>query len=153
MRDKLRLIASGKITNGFYLIEKLAFGADLCNSARGMMFALGCIQALQCNANTCPTGVTTQNPRLVRGLVVESKAQRVANFHRATVESALELAGAMGINHLNELTPQHIFHRVSRAKSVPYDSLYPHLQEGELLDNKDSSPYIEDWRQASSEYF
>ena len=71
VRDQIRLIVSGKIATGFDMVSKLALGADMCHSARAMMFALGCIQALQCNANTCPTGVTTNNPRLVRGLVGE----------------------------------------------------------------------------------
>jgi glutamate synthase domain-containing protein 2 len=70
MRDRIRLIASGKITTGFHLLSKIALGADICNSARGMMFALGCIQALKCNTNQCPTGIATQSSRLYRGLDV-----------------------------------------------------------------------------------
>jgi len=97
MRDRVKLIAAGKITTGFHLLSKIALGADLCNAARGMMFALGCIQALKCNTNECPTGVTTQSSRLYRGLDVEDKAQRVKRFQRATVESAMELATASGM--------------------------------------------------------
>ena len=65
LRNQIKVIAAGKITSAFHLASKIAMGADLCNSARGMLFALGCIQALRCNNNTCPTGVTTQDPKLV----------------------------------------------------------------------------------------
>ena len=81
-RDEVRVIASGKIMTGFHMIRAMALGADLCNSGRGMMFALGCIQSLRCNSNTCPTGITTQNPALTKGLVVPDKAERVFRFHR-----------------------------------------------------------------------
>jgi len=98
LRDRLRIFASGKILTGFHMVRALALGADGCNSARGMMLALGCIQALRCNADTCPTGVTTQNPALYRGLVVPEKARRVARFHEATIHSLLDLLAAMGVS-------------------------------------------------------
>ena len=91
LRDGIRLIAAGKITTGFEIATKLALGADLCNSARGMMFALGCIQALRCNTNACPTGVATQDEELVEGLHVKDKTKRVANFHKETVKSFFEV--------------------------------------------------------------
>ncbi len=80
LRDKIRIICSGKVASGFDLVEKIALGADMCNSARAMMMAVGCVQSKQCNANTCPTGVATQNKRLQRGLVVDEKKNRAANF-------------------------------------------------------------------------
>ena len=94
LRERVKLIASGKVYNGFSLVRCLALGADLTNSARSMMFALGCIQALKCNSNKCPTGITTQDPALESALDVSSRSLRVANFHAATVHAATEIIGA-----------------------------------------------------------
>lgn len=91
IKDQIKIIASGKVISGFDIIRCLSIGADVCNSARGMMFALGCIQALECHANTCPTGVATQDPKLTKGLVPEEKSVRVARFQHETVKSAMEL--------------------------------------------------------------
>jgi glutamate synthase domain-containing protein 2 len=96
LKKDIRVIAAGKVLTGFHIVRLLAMGADICNSARGMMLALGCIQSLECNKNTCPTGVATQNPDLYKGLVITDKTQRVANFHKATVHSAIELLAAAG---------------------------------------------------------
>jgi glutamate synthase domain-containing protein 2 len=85
LRDRVKIIASGRVVSGFSLVKALAMGADACNAARAMMFALGCIQALKCNTNKCPTGITTQDPELMQGLHVPSKALRVANFQMGTV--------------------------------------------------------------------
>ncbi len=90
LRDDIRVICSGKVATGFDMVTKIALGADMCNAARAMMMSLGCIQSRQCNINTCPTGVATQNPRLMRGLVVDQKKYRVANFHDGTMKSFLE---------------------------------------------------------------
>lgn len=133
IRDKIRLIASGKITTGFDMISKIAMGADMCNSARGMMFALGCIQALQCHANTCPTGVATQNPELVKGLVVEHKWRRVKNFHEATIHNFLELMGAAGFSQPSELQPYHINRRISATQVRHLAEIYHYLEPGDLL--------------------
>jgi len=136
VRDKIRLIVSGKITTGFDIISKLALGADMCNSARGMMFALGCIQALQCHANTCPTGVATQNPELVKGLVVEHKWQRVKNFHEATLHNFLELLGAAGLSTPYELKPYHIQRRISATEVRNLSEIYEYIEPGVLLGSK-----------------
>ncbi len=133
IRDRIRIIASGKITSGFDIISKLALGADMCNSARGMMFALGCIQALQCHSNTCPTGVATQNPELVKGLVVDHKWRRVQNFHEATVHNFIELLGAAGLNHPAELLPQHIQRRISATAVRNLAEIYQYIEPGSLL--------------------
>ena len=90
IKDEIKIIASGKVISGFDIIRCLSIGADLCNSARGMMFALGCIQALECHTNTCPTGVATQDPKLTKGLVPEEKSIRVARYQHETVKSAME---------------------------------------------------------------
>ena len=113
LRDQIKLIASGKIYNGFSLVSTLANGADLCNSARSMMFALGCIQSLKCNTNKCPTGITTQDPSLIAGLDVPSKAERVENYHAATVHSALEIIGAIGCSSPSQITPQKLYRNSS----------------------------------------
>lgn len=112
LRDEIRVICSGKVITAAMLIKMWALGADLCNAARAFMLAVGCIQALRCNTNTCPTGVATQNPRLMKGLVVEDKYMRVANFHKNTVKDAMELMAACGAHHPGELTPDiFLYHR------------------------------------------
>ena len=113
LRNDIRIFASGKITTGFDIIKRLAMGADLCYSARGMMMALGCIQALKCNSNTCPVGVTTQDPGLMVGLVPEDKSVRVYNFQKNIVKSACEIMGAMGLENTDELKPWHL--KIGRA--------------------------------------
>ncbi|SVE50548.1 uncharacterized protein METZ01_LOCUS503402, partial [marine metagenome] len=108
LRKDIRIFSSGKITTGFDIIKRLAMGADLCYSARAMMMAVGCIQAQKCNTNTCPVGVTTQNPSLMVGLVPENKSRRVYNFQRNTVKSACEMMGAMGLEKMEDLRPWHL---------------------------------------------
>jgi glutamate synthase domain-containing protein 2 len=103
LKKDIRVIAAGKVLSGFHVVRLLAIGADLCNSARGMMLALGCIQSLECNKNTCPTGVTTQDPDLYEGLNITDKTQRVANFHKATVHSVMELLAAAGLRDPGQL--------------------------------------------------
>ncbi|MGA8357091.1 MAG: FMN-binding glutamate synthase family protein, partial [Xanthobacteraceae bacterium] len=98
-RGRIKLGASGKIISAFDIARVLALGADWCNSARGFMFALGCIQSQSCHTDRCPTGVSTQDPSRQRALVVPDKAQRVYNFHRATIESLAELVAAAGLDH------------------------------------------------------
>ncbi|ALP52900.1 glutamate synthase [Candidatus Tenderia electrophaga] len=110
LRDHIKLIASGKILTAVSIIKMLALGADICNSARGFMLALGCIQALRCNTNQCPTGITTQNPRLVQGLVVEDKKTRVTNFHKNTVHTALAMMAASGVRRVEDLSPEIFMH-------------------------------------------
>ena len=96
IRDKIRIICSGKIISGYSILRAIALGADMCNSARGFMFSLGCIQALRCNNNTCPTGVATQDKMLIKGLVVTDKSERVFHFHKNTLHAANELLAAAG---------------------------------------------------------
>jgi glutamate synthase domain-containing protein 2 len=105
LRQEIKIIASGKILSAASVIRAKALGADLCNCARGFMFALGCIQALKCNTNQCPTGVATQNKMLMHGLVVKDKAERVYYFHRNTVEAVRELLAATGKVHIDQVDP------------------------------------------------
>jgi len=134
VRDEIKVIASGKVTSGFGLIKRLALGADLCGSARGMMLALGCIQALKCNSNHCPVGVATQDPQLMAGLVPSAKNVRVANFHRQTVGSVCEILGAMGLSGPEELRPWHIMRRISYTEVKNYGEIYEIVSDGELLE-------------------
>ena len=96
LRNKIRVIGSGKIISGYSILKTIALGADICNSARGFMFSLGCIQALRCNTNTCPTGVATQDKMLMKGLVVSDKSERVYHYHQNTLHAANELLAAAG---------------------------------------------------------
>uniref|UniRef100_A0A0G4FIN9 Glutamate synthase domain-containing protein n=1 Tax=Chromera velia CCMP2878 TaxID=1169474 RepID=A0A0G4FIN9_9ALVE len=136
LRDKIRIIASGKILSGFSIVRTLALGADTCNAARAFMFSLGCIQALKCNTNMCPTGVTTQNPNLMRGLVPEFKSVRVASFHKETVTNAFEIIGAMGLDHPGKVTGEHVMLRVSSDKVRTFAERFPLVAPGVLLEKK-----------------
>jgi glutamate synthase domain-containing protein 2 len=153
LRSEIKLIASGKITTGFDMANRLAAGADLCNSARGMMFALGCIQALRCNANDCPTGVATQKPHLVAGLVVEDKVKRVHRYHEATVESLLELLGAAGIEHPDDLRPWHINRRVTATEVQTYADIYHYIEPGCLMSSPCPEGYDRILRAARADSF
>jgi glutamate synthase domain-containing protein 2 len=134
LHDDITVITSGKILTGFHLVRAFALGADLCNSARGMMLALGCIQALECNENTCPTGITTQKEELKSGLVVEDKAPRVANYHEETVKAMSELLTAAGLEHPGEVKRHHINRRTSADTVKRYDEIYPSVEPGSFLD-------------------
>ncbi len=133
LRDKIKVISSGKIASGFGIVKQICIGADLCSSARAMMMALGCIQALRCNTNLCPVGVTTQIPNLVAGLVVSDKKVRVAAYHEETVESVSDLIGAMGISHTDDLKPWHLMKRVGPNETKHYGEIFRYLEDGELL--------------------
>ena len=141
LKKDIKLIASGKIFTGFHIARAIALGADLVNSARGMMLAIGCIQALQCNNNTCPVGVATQNKSLMKGLDVEDKSIRVSNFHHETLHSFIELIAAAGIRAHEELTRAHINRRVNMNKVMTYNEIYPSIERGSLLKNDLSEQY------------
>ena len=97
-------------------MRMFALGADTCNAARGFMMSIGCIQALRCNTNKCPTGITTQDPKLTKGLVVEEKYKRCASFHKKTIEAALDLMAGCGLNSLDEISDK-IFIRSEEFKN------------------------------------
>ena len=103
IRDKIKVIASGKVLTSLDVLRALAMGADLCNNARGFMFALGCIQALRCNTNNCPTGVATQDKMLIKGLDVTDKSERVYHFHKNTLHTCNELIAAAGKESYDEI--------------------------------------------------
>ena len=133
LKRDVKIIASGKVIEGFDIVRNLALGADLCASARGMMLALGCIQALECNSNHCPTGITTHDPDLMVGLVVADKAPRVAKFHAETVKCAAELFAAAGFRTPEEAMRHHIFRRTNPTEVRRMDEIFPYIPEGSLL--------------------
>ncbi len=152
VRNEIRLIASGKAFSAFHILRLLALGADTVNSARGMMFALGCIQSRQCNANTCPTGVATQDPARYRQLNIKDKAQRVANYQQHTVHSLLEIITSMGLNIPSEIKACHIQRRVDGATIKTYSELYQWIDHNSLL-QQDTMPngWKLDWALAQAD--
>lgn len=134
IRDRVKLISAGKIASGFHVVRQLALGADLCNSARAMMMALGCIQALKCNTNHCPVGVATQDPKLMNGLDVPTKSVRVFHYQEKTVEAAMELLGAAGIHDPTLLRPFHVQRRVSNTRVADLTDIYPTMPVGCLVE-------------------
>jgi len=133
LRDKIKLGCAGKVVSAFDIARMLALGADWCNSARGFMFALGCIQSQSCHTGHCPTGVTTQDPQRARALVVPSKADRVFNYHESTLHALKELVQAAGLNHPSELTASHIVLRNAEGAVKLLANLLPFAKPGELL--------------------
>ncbi len=153
LRDRIKIIASGRVVTAFDIAHKIAIGADLVNSARAMMFALGCIQAQRCNTNDCPTGIATQEPSLVHGLVVEDKAVRVANYQRNTVRAFVELIAAAGLSHPSGLRPWHIHRRVTATESKHYGEIFDYVEKGELLGENVPKDYARSWWQAQAHTF
>ncbi|MCB1694039.1 MAG: FMN-binding glutamate synthase family protein, partial [Pseudomonadales bacterium] len=153
LRDDIRVIAAGKIITSFHMAKNLALGADMCNSARGMMLALGCVQSLVCHTNRCPTGVATQDPQLARGLVVEDKYKRVHRFHKETVHALVDLLSSAGISGPKELNRSHIFRRVNQHQVMRYDEIFPDIEVGAF----EAAPYPESYAEliehASAEHF
>lgn len=144
LKDQIKLIASGRIVTGFHLAKVLALGADAAYSARAMMMSIGCIQALRCNHNNCPTGVATQDKSLTKGLDVDDKSIRCKNFHEQTLTSLSELIAAAGLKSHNELKRYHINRRVSQNKVSHYGDIYPYMNDGLLLDKENRPEY---WNQ------
>ena len=153
LRDQIRVIASAKVNTGFQIATKVALGADMCNAARAMMFALGCIQALRCNTNECPTGVATQDPQLVGGLHVGDKSTRVARYHRETVKSFFEVLGAAGMRAPGELKPWHVMRRVNSGEVRSYYDIYPALDHGALLTGSVKGSLGQAWKEARPDRF
>jgi len=152
-RDRIKIGASGKIASAFDIARAIALGADWCNSARGFMFALGCIQSQSCHTDRCPTGVSTQDRNRQRALVVPDKSERVYNFHRATMEALAELVGAAGLDHPTEFGPVHFSRRVSAHEVKTFAELYPTLREGELLSGTPDKRFAAAWAMANAGEF
>jgi glutamate synthase domain-containing protein 2 len=152
-RDRIRLGASGKIATAFDMARAMAIGADWCNSARGFMFALGCIQSLSCHTDRCPTGVTTQDPTRNRALYVPDKIDRVHNYHHATLHALAELMAAAGLEHPSELRPIHFSQRRSTTEVASFAQLYPALRPGELLEGTGDARFKDAWAMARTDTF
>jgi glutamate synthase domain-containing protein 2 len=138
-RKEISIGASGKIISGYDIIRAIALGADWCNSARGFMFALGCIQSRTCHTDQCPTGVATQDMTRQRALVVPTKAERVYSFHKNTMASLADLIGAAGIMHPNDITSDYLMCRDGSGKAIPLSTQLPTLNPGALLQTLDTS--------------
>ncbi|MES2877761.1 MAG: FMN-binding glutamate synthase family protein [Pseudomonadota bacterium] len=157
LRDRVKIGCAGKVVSAFDIARLMALGADWCNSARGFMFALGCLQAQQCHSGQCPTGVSTQDPVRQRSLVVPDKAERVFNFHQQTLHALKEMVQAVGVSHPRDITAHHIVRRTADHKVQSLDQLIlTQLSEGALL--KDSLVglpliYQHNWPLAHAERF
>lgn len=127
LRDKIRVIATGKIYSAFDIIRLLCMGADATYAARSMLLALGCIQALRCNTNICPTGIATQDPDLRQGLHVPTKRKRVKNFHNETLKMVAEMIGAMGLKTHRDLTRDHLKRRRHNFEIQSYTDIAKEL--------------------------
>ena len=157
LRDRIKVGCAGKVISAFDIARLMALGADWCNSARGFMFALGCLQAQACHTGHCPTGVTTQDPVRQKALVVGDKAQRVYNFHQQTLHALKELVQAAGLNHPSEITADHIVRRGSDQKvQLLAQAILTQMPDGALLgeDLSGLSPiYALYWPQAAAGSF
>lgn len=154
LRDRIKLGASGKLVTSFDIARVLALGADWANSARGFMFAVGCIQAQACHTNHCPTGVATQDAGRQRALNVIDKGTRVANFHRNTLKALGDMAGAAGLSHPSQFLPHHFLMREKDRDMVTGEDVFPYMPEGFLLREDDARfGYLVRWRRASSASF
>ncbi len=152
-RNRIKIGASGKIATAFDMARAMSIGADWCNSARGFMFALGCIQSLSCHTDRCPTGVTSQDPIRNRALYVPDKIERVCNYHHATLHALAELLAAAGLEHPQELRPIHFTQRTSTTEVRTFAELYPALRPGELLEGTQDRRFRDAWAMARPNSF
>ena len=154
LRGKIRLGAAGKVVTAFDLARTIAIGADWCNSARGFMFALGCIQSQSCHTDRCPTGVATQDQGRQRALVVPDKAERVYRFQDNTLKALKELLAAAGLTHPEQLGPEHVIRRVSSTEVRSLAALHHFVAPGELLGATPEHPVFRlFWPQANPDSF
>ena len=153
VRDKMKLGASGKLVSAAAMAKAMALGADWCNSARGFMFAVGCIQSQRCHTNKCPVGVTTQDPKLQRAIVVPDKAARVHQFHKNTVGALAEMIAAMGLDHPSQLHPDMVVKRISDSRAMTYTEAYPLFAQGQLLEGAAPERFQAWWDASSSAQF
>ena len=139
LRDRIKVISSGKLINPADVAWALCVGADFITSARGFMFSLGCIQALQCNKNSCPTGITTHDKKLQRGLDPQIKSERVASYVKNIVYEVGMIAHSCGVNHFRDLQRHHARVIQGNGLSVSLDKLYPSIEPLIEMDRRDWS--------------
>jgi glutamate synthase domain-containing protein 2 len=153
LRERIRIGASAQIVTAFDMARAMALGADWCNSARAFMFAVGCIQSQNCHTDRCPTGVATQDATRQRAIVVPDKAQRVANYHRASLMSLAELVSAAGLDHPGQFELTHFSRRISAREVVSFAELYPPLETGALLTGTADARFRDAWAVARADSF
>ncbi|MDX1670309.1 MAG: glutamate synthase-related protein, partial [Limnobacter sp.] len=150
IREEIRLIASGKIISAFDIARTCALGADMCNSARSFMFALGCIMAQACHTGHCPTGVTTQDKDRQKALVPENKAERVYHFHKNTLTALAEIIGAAGLHHPIQVKPYHLCRRTENKTVELLSEIHEFANPGDLLEGKRPGKLFEKYWDAAS---
>ncbi len=157
LRKEIRIIASGKVVTGFDVLSTIALGADMCNAARPMLFALGCVQSRKCHTNKCPTGVATQNKSRARAIDVDERSKRVHSYHDATLYNFRELLGATGIRNPNEISRSLIRERINYREIARLADLYPAPKEGAFLKNDHACertiPWLKYWEMAKADSF
>ncbi|MBP2603679.1 FMN-binding glutamate synthase family protein [Acinetobacter calcoaceticus] len=157
LRDQVKIGASGKIISAFDIASTFALGADWVNSARGFMFAVGCIQAQSCHTNQCPVGVATQDKDRQKAIDVPTKSERVFNFHKNTLHALSEMIAAAGLRHPSDIKAHHLAQRVNDREIKNYAQLHFFLKEGELLqselNNDDDNFYYRMWNMADANHF
>ncbi|RDC61149.1 Glutamate synthase (ferredoxin) [Alteripontixanthobacter maritimus] len=153
MKDRVKLATSGKIHSGAQMAKSFAMGADWCNAARPFMFALGCVQSMQCHRGDCPTGVATQEEWRQKGLVVEDKGPRVARFQKQTLHSLREIVVAMGLESPWKIEPRDMRERVNGARSDALDRIYSFLEPDVLVADPDSTKLAHHWAAARADSF
>jgi glutamate synthase domain-containing protein 2 len=154
LKDRIKIIASGKTASSFDLLAKIAAGADLVNAARTMMMSIGCIQSRHCNTNLCPTGIATQDPARSRAINVSEKSDRVKNFHHNTLDSFFELVGSMGLDDPAKLAPQMLKRRSPYGQLISGGNLVPPLKAESLLTKGAvDGAWAQWWQQAQSDDF
>lgn len=142
IKKEIKLLVAGKVITGFDILKVISLGADACYSARGMMFALGCIQALQCNADTCPVGVATQNPKLYGAIDVADKKLRVAQFHKNTIRATMEIMEACGFKDLNDVVASKFFRKIDSVRTLSFEEIYFKNDSGKVNDKFQSSEML-----------
>lgn len=152
LKDKIRVFASGKLTTAFGLIRLMCLGVDVMYAARPFLLSLGCIQALRCNTNECPTGIATQDPHLTKGLVVADKRSRAKNFHEQTLKAVAEIIGAMGLHSHRDLNPSHLRRRISDFEIKSWKHLVAWSKDGEWL-TQPPQRWREEWDKINSHHF
>jgi glutamate synthase domain-containing protein 2 len=155
LRSEIKIGAAGKVITGFDIARTLAIGADWCNAARGFMFAVGCLQSQSCHTDRCPTGVATQDPDRQKGLDPLDKSERVYHFQKNTVKALADLLSASGLDHPDELGPEHILRRVSAQSVLPLSKIYPQMEPGCLLRGEEPQhPSLREyWQESRSDSF
>lgn len=153
LKNEIKIAAAGKVHSGAGLAMNLGLGADWCNAGRAFMFALGCVQSMQCHTDRCPTGIATQDATRQRGLVVPTKAERVTRFQRHTLHALREMVVAMGLDNPWQIEPCHISERQNSARSDTIDNIYGFIEDRQLLSDPKSTQYARSWAAAQAHTF